>query len=261
MKRTGVCLALAILCAVFSCQAFAGDYFAAHGHDFDWTRNLSVFHTEEYTYLYGEHVYTTENGYWYLPMFTALRLTVRDRDGNERKDGAVIRTGDRVTEQRNGACVVLSTFVYPGDVEADGRIDAADARKTLRAAIGLAALSDAEKEAADLDNDGAVTPEDARTVLRKSVCLAAQEVKEGGFWDDHIYRTTLLAAVPKGTGSEDLAALFAAYDEVKDARILSVDGEGTYVLLSVNTYEAKNTLAEKISAAGNGIEVCVYALA
>ena len=258
MKQAGFCLVLAFLCVAFSFQAFAGDYFSTHSHDFDWTQNLSVFHTEEYTYLYSEHVNTIKDGYWYLPMFTELRLTVRDRDGNALADGAAIKTGDRVTEQRDGECVALSTFVYCGDVEADGRIDAADARKTLRASIGLAALSDAEKEAADLDNDGAVTAEDARTILRKSVRLAAKEVKEGGFWDDYIYRTTLLVTVPKGTGNEDVAALCAAYDEVTDARILSADEEGIYVLLYVNTYENKNTLAETIS--GSGIAVNQYVL-
>ena len=260
MKHTGICLALAFLCVAFSCPALAGDYFAEHNYDFDWTQNLSVFHTEEYTYLYSERVNTIKDGYWYLPTFAALRLTVRDRDGNALADGATVKTGDRVTELRDGELAVLSTFVYCGDVEADGRIDAADARKTLQAAIGLVALSDAEKEAADPDNDGAVTPEDARTILRKSVRLSTKEVKEGGFWDDYIYRTTLLVAVPKGTGSEDIAALCAAYDEVTDARILSADEEGIYVLLYVNTYENKNTLAEKISDSGSGITVNQYML-
>lgn len=265
IKKIFVFLTCALLSAACLCPALAGDYFSVHGHDYDWTHNLSCFHSERFTYLYGEHLYMTENGYLYQPAFTRLQLTVRDRDGNALKDGTAIKTGDVLTEQRDGTPVALTTFVYAGDVAADGRIDADDARKTLRAAIGLAALSDAEKEAADLDNDGTLTPADARTILRKSVHLKTDEEQEGGFWDDYIYRTTLLVRVTAEDGKAALDALRAAHTEVTEARILAEESgdAGTpavYVLLYVNSYEAKTALAEAISGSHDSVDVNLYSL-
>ena len=58
-----------------------------------------------------------------------------------------------------------------GDVTNDDGVTAEDARGILRAAVGLDALSEEEKAAADMDNDGAVTAADARLALRVAVGL------------------------------------------------------------------------------------------
>lgn len=61
--------------------------------------------------------------------------------------------------------------VLIGDVDGDGDVDPADARKVLRAAVGLETLTDKQKTAADTDGDGKITAADARTVLRKATGL------------------------------------------------------------------------------------------
>ena len=61
--------------------------------------------------------------------------------------------------------------VLIGDVDGDGDVDTADARKVLRAAVGLETLTDEQKKAADADGDGAITAADARKILRNSVGL------------------------------------------------------------------------------------------
>ncbi len=58
-----------------------------------------------------------------------------------------------------------------GDVDANGKVDATDARLALRAAVGLDVLSDEAKEAADVDLSGTVDATDARLILRAAVGL------------------------------------------------------------------------------------------
>ena len=62
------------------------------------------------------------------------------------------------------------TFV-PGDVDGDGKVEAADARTALRASAKLETLDPDERMRADIDGDGKVTAADARKILRKSAGL------------------------------------------------------------------------------------------
>ncbi len=56
----------------------------------------------------------------------------------------------------------------PGDVDGNGTITAADARKALRCSAGLENLSEKQRIAADINEDGKITAADARTILRKA---------------------------------------------------------------------------------------------
>ncbi len=58
-----------------------------------------------------------------------------------------------------------------GDIDANGKTEAADARLALRAAVGLYVLSEAEKIAADVDLNKTVDATDARLILRAAVGL------------------------------------------------------------------------------------------
>ena len=53
-----------------------------------------------------------------------------------------------------------------GDVDGDGKVTSADARKALRAAAKLTSLSPVETMRADVNGDGRVTASDARTILK-----------------------------------------------------------------------------------------------
>ena len=62
---------------------------------------------------------------------------------------------------------------FLGDVDGDGYVTAADARYTLRAAVGLEYYASGSREfdTADYNRDGRLTAEDARMVLRTAVQL------------------------------------------------------------------------------------------
>ena len=62
-----------------------------------------------------------------------------------------------------------------GDVDMNGKVEAADARLALRKAVGLEELSVEALLLADMDNDGVVTSADARLVLRLAVGLEKPE--------------------------------------------------------------------------------------
>ena len=58
------------------------------------------------------------------------------------------------------------TLIIRGDAQANGKINASDARTILRIAARLDSPDDVTKEAADVDSDGKVTSKEARSVLR-----------------------------------------------------------------------------------------------
>ncbi len=58
-----------------------------------------------------------------------------------------------------------------GDVDANGKIEATDARLALRSAVKLETLTEAQTQAADADKDGEITSSDARLILRAAVGL------------------------------------------------------------------------------------------
>ena len=63
------------------------------------------------------------------------------------------------------------TSFLKGDVDGDGNVTAADARKILRTSSNLEKLSGQEKVNADVNGDGKITAADARDALRKSAKL------------------------------------------------------------------------------------------
>ena len=66
----------------------------------------------------------------------------------------------------------VSVFAYSnGDMDGNNEVTSADARKILRAAVELDALTDQQKLCADLNLDGNITSADARTALRLAVGL------------------------------------------------------------------------------------------
>ncbi|MBQ6864264.1 MAG: hypothetical protein IJO14_08510, partial [Clostridia bacterium] len=58
-----------------------------------------------------------------------------------------------------------------GDVDNNGKIEAADARLALRAAVKLENLTEAQTQAADADKNGKLEAADARLILRAAVGL------------------------------------------------------------------------------------------
>jgi len=63
------------------------------------------------------------------------------------------------------------TVVVQGDLDGDGKVRIDDARKALRAAVGLEIINEFQSLAADIDKNGKVQIPDVRTVLRVAVGL------------------------------------------------------------------------------------------
>ncbi len=81
-------------------------------------------------------------------------------------------------------CFSIS-FVYAGtlgDIDKDGKISASDARRALRAAVGLDQLSEEETRVADADHSGDISAADARLILRVAVELEAFQHPAMGAW-------------------------------------------------------------------------------
>ena len=56
-----------------------------------------------------------------------------------------------------------------GDVNADGKVNAVDAQKVLKAAVGKDKLTDKQKKSADMNADGKVNAVDAQQILKRAV--------------------------------------------------------------------------------------------
>lgn len=69
----------------------------------------------------------------------------------------------------NGILKTLGISLKKGDVDFDGKVDAKDAQKVLRYAVGKGKFTNAQKEAADMNADGKVNSKDALEILKKSV--------------------------------------------------------------------------------------------
>ncbi len=68
-------------------------------------------------------------------------------------------------------CLAAAFAARPGDMDADSKVTASDARTVLRAAVGLDVLTPEQFAAADADRDNRITASDARLVLRCAVDL------------------------------------------------------------------------------------------
>ncbi len=74
----------------------------------------------------------------------------------------------------NGTCTRCGdkeTTIVKGDVDGNGKIESADARLALRAAVGLDTLTEEQTLAADVDGTPGLSSSDARLILRVSVGL------------------------------------------------------------------------------------------
>ncbi len=70
------------------------------------------------------------------------------------------------------SCAVFSVAAEKGDIDADGKVTAADARLALRYSVSLDNPDEEQIILADYNEDGSVTAADARIILRVSVGLS-----------------------------------------------------------------------------------------
>lgn len=72
----------------------------------------------------------------------------------------------------------FSASVSIGDIDSNGKITAADARRTLRVSAGLDTFNSEEMAVADIDNNGKITASDARKILRVAAGLDSFKKQE-----------------------------------------------------------------------------------
>ncbi len=103
----------------------------------------------------------------------ANHYTVYDYTGRTVEAYEAAATGMTiVATDVKGKVLDVKTIMVSGDVNCDAKITAADARRTLRASIGLDKLNDWQEGAADVVYDKSVKASDARVILRITVDLA-----------------------------------------------------------------------------------------
>ena len=103
------------------------------------------------------------------------KVKILDKASKEVSDTAKLSTGMQLLlVDAKGKVLDKVTIVVPGDVNGDGEVKAADARRALRAAVKIDTLNSYEKAAADLDNTSKkqqINSADARYILRAAVGL------------------------------------------------------------------------------------------
>ncbi len=112
-----------------------------------------------------------------------------------------------------------------GDVDADGKVTAADAREALRIAVGLSAAEQESDEftAADADSDGRVTAADARLILRAAVGLETLRDAAPGEKPDRraVYAKANRFTVEIAVDTDDYSALGSGFFISEDGRLVT----------------------------------------
>lgn len=108
----------------------------------------------------------TEAAYNYM-----FRCTVSD--GEKTVYSGSVRI---IQSEDGGVEPIVPRVILRGDADLNGKVDAADARLALRAAVGLENYKNDSDNflAADWNSNGKITADDARSILRKSVGLKVE---------------------------------------------------------------------------------------
>ena len=94
------------------------------------------------------------------------RCVIYDIKNNVMSEESLIATGYRINFEDNTGIVTNYYVSVTGDIDSDGKVTAADARRLLRTSAGLETLTGAFFVAADVNMDGKITAADARKTLR-----------------------------------------------------------------------------------------------
>lgn len=128
----------------------------------------------------------------------------------------------------------VSSAALIGDADANGMIEAADARLALRASVKLQTLSSSAFSRADVDSDGVVSSADARNILRMSVGLRTPDLNELSFLTSNHYLLKGSVTTYEGTSSVEMA--YASGNAYMSAELggvtiaVAVSGGKTYMI-------------------------------
>lgn len=116
-----------------------------------------------------------------------------------------------------------------GDVNGDGAVTAADARLTLRAAVGLQSLGGTPEAAADIDMNNVLAAADARGQLRVAVGL---DTTDGKFYNN-AFELLRGGYCSYQLGADGTGLRLLEYAGTRSAAFLSVKSASTYPIPSM----------------------------
>lgn len=148
----------------------------------------------------------------------------------------------------NAAQETKAEKIYFGDMNENGKHEAADARRILRYSVALDVFSDRQQEIADCNADGKITAADARIELRASVGLEKTEIFESNVLTNAEFLTLLM--VSAGYGACETEPHF------KNVPATHKNFEGVQAAVDWNVLDKKNAFEpDKDATIGYALEL------
>ncbi len=155
---------------------------------------------------------------------------------------------DIIPIRANAAETEKSVKIYYGDMNENGKLEAADARLILRRSVSLEVFSERQEKIADCNADGKITAADARSALRASVGLESLNVFENNVLTNAEFLTMLMASV--GYGAYETAPYF------KNVPASHKDFEGVQAAVDWNVLDKKTAFEpDKEATVGYALEL------
>lgn len=148
----------------------------------------------------------------------------------------------------NAAQEIKAEKIYFGDMNENGKHEAADARRILRYSVALDVFSDRQQEIADCNADGKITAADARIELRASVGLEKTAIFENNILTNAEFLTLLM--VSAGYGACETEPYF------KNVPATHKNFEGVQAAVDWNVLDKKNAFEpDKDATIGYALEL------
>ena len=125
-------------------------------------------------------------------------------------DSEKLQTGDTVKLMNGNSVAQTLSLVITGDVNGDGKLNAADLLYTQMSVLGVRELTDSNLKAAEMSNDGELTAADMAILQQYALGIGTPTVTDGFYNSDGIFY-----AVPVNVGKPGIAR-YASNDQANN---------------------------------------------
>lgn len=125
-------------------------------------------------------------------------------------DSEKLQTGDTVKLMNGSSVAQTLSLVITGDVNGDGKLNAADLLYTQMSVLGVRELTDLNLKAAEMSNDGELTAADMAILQQYALGIGTPTVTDGFYNSDGIFY-----AVPVNVGKPGIAR-YASNDQTNN---------------------------------------------
>ena len=125
-------------------------------------------------------------------------------------DSEKLQTGDTVKLMNGSSVAQTLSLVITGDVNGDGKLNAADLLYTQMSVLGVRELTDLNLKAAEMSNDGELTAADMAILQQYALGIGTPTVTDGFYNSDGIFY-----AVPVNVGKPGIAR-YASNDQANN---------------------------------------------